>query len=259
MRFAINDFILSLGRWRLWMLLGWLEIRQRYARSQLGPFWLTISTSVLIFSIGIVYGTLFGQDLRNYLPFLAVSIVFWTMFSQTVNEGALAYISSANFIKQISTPRFVFIFQVVWRNTIILAHNFILIIVILCIFGLTDYRPLFLLIPGFILFVVNASWIAVVVALVSARFRDLPQIIAAFLQMAFYVTPIMYKPATLKKYEWVVNYNPLTYIIALVRDPLTGVFPDAATWAVCITIAFFGWVLAFFVTGRYSNRITYWV
>src|SRR5471032_2916706 len=105
------DLTQSLASWRLWTLLGWLEIRQRYARSRVGPFWLTISTSVMITSIGLVYGTLFSQNMREYLPFLAVSIVFWTTFSQIVNEGTVAYISSANYIRQISTPRSVFIFQ----------------------------------------------------------------------------------------------------------------------------------------------------
>lgn len=259
MYFAINDLCASVVRWRLWTLLGWLEIRQRYARSRIGPFWLTISTSVMITSIGLVYGTLFGQNMREYLPFLAVSIIFWTTFSQIVNEGTVAYISSANYIRQISTPRCVFILQVIWRNAIILAHNFILIAILLLIFGVKDYWALPLFIPGFILFLLNASWMAMLVALVSARFRDLPQIIAAMLQVAFYVTPIIYKPTSLNRYKWVVTYNPLTYLMSLVRDPLTGVFPSAITWGVGIALVFVGWAFALFLTGRYSKRIPYWV
>ena len=82
----------SIASWRLWTLLGWLEVRQRYARSRVGPFWLTISTGVLIGSIGMVYGTLFGQKLSDYLPYLAISLVMWGIFSQTIIEGSTAYI-----------------------------------------------------------------------------------------------------------------------------------------------------------------------
>jgi lipopolysaccharide transport system permease protein len=259
MQLAIDDLYCSLLRWRLWMLLGWLEIRQRYARSRIGPFWLTISTSVMIISIGLVYGTLFGQTMNDYLPFLAISIIFWTMFSQIINEGAVAYISNAAFIRQISTPRSVFILQVIWRNIIILAHNFILIIVLLLVFGIKDYRTLPLFLIGFFLFVLNASWIAMFVALVSARFRDLPQIIAALLQVAFYVTPIIYKPSALIKHEWIVTYNPLAYFMNLVRDPLIGIFPDFTTWIVGIALAVLGWAVALLIMGRYTKRITYWV
>jgi lipopolysaccharide transport system permease protein len=213
----------------------------------------------MITSIGLVYGTLFGQKMGEYLPFLAVSIIFWTMFSQIVTEGTLAYISSATYIRQIATPRTVFILQAIWRNLIIFAHNLLIIIVMLAIFGVKDYRTLPLFIPGFLLFLLNASWIAAVVALVSARFRDLPQIIAAMIQVAFYVTPIIYKPNSLTRFKWVVDYNPLTYMMSLVRDPLTGTFPSEITWTVGIAMAVVGWSFALFVTGRYTKRIPYWV
>jgi lipopolysaccharide transport system permease protein len=81
---AINDLRASIASWRLWTLLGWLEVRQRYARSRFGAFWLTISIAVMVASIGLVYGTLFGQKIQDYLPFLAISLIMWTSFSQTV-------------------------------------------------------------------------------------------------------------------------------------------------------------------------------
>jgi lipopolysaccharide transport system permease protein len=256
---AINDLRESVSRWRLWMLLGWLEIRQRYARSRIGPFWLTISTSVMVTSIGVVYGTLFGQDMHDYLPFLAVSLVFWNMFSAVVNEGAQAYINSATYIRQIQTPRSVFILQVLWRNTIILAHNFIIVIALLLIFGVHDLTALPLFIPGFVVFIFNATWIAMLVALISARFRDLPQIISALMQVAFYITPIIYKPTSLNRFSWIVEFNPLAYIIELVRGPLVGTFPSALTWGVGCGVAIVGWIIALYFTGRYAKRIPYWV
>ena len=53
----LRDFSSALERWRLWSLLGWLDIRQRYARSALGPFWITLSMGVMVGSLGLVYGT----------------------------------------------------------------------------------------------------------------------------------------------------------------------------------------------------------
>src|SRR5260370_40326006 len=90
----------SIASWRLWTLLGWLEVRQRYARSRLGAFWLTVSMGVLVGSIGVVYGTLFGQKMSDYLPFLALSLVMWGTFSQVVTEGSTAYITSCQYIGQ---------------------------------------------------------------------------------------------------------------------------------------------------------------
>lgn len=256
---AFSDLCASLTSWRLWTLLGWLEIRQRYARSKLGPFWLTVSTSVMVATIGVVYGTLFGMNMREYLPFLAIGLVMWNTFSQITSEGSLAYINGSTYIRQISTPKLIFILQVVWRNAVILAHNFIIVIALLLVFGCKNWLAVPLFVPGLALFLLNAAWVAMVLGLLSARFRDLPQIISALLQVAFYVTPILYRPVSLTRFAWIVTFNPLTYLIEIVRAPLIGIFPSAMDWGVALLMALLGWLLALYVTGRYGKRIAYWV
>ncbi|BCF89419.1 ABC transporter permease [Paraburkholderia largidicola] len=254
-----EDLKQSVASWRLWTLLGWLEIRQRYARSRVGPFWLTISMGVMIGSIGVVYGSLFGQKMSDYLPFLAISLVLWTTFAQTVQEGSTAYINSGTYIRQAATPKLIYIFQVLWRNLVILAHNFVIVIVLLAVFGVKSWETLPVFIPALLLYLLNALWIAMVAGLLSARFRDLPQIVAALIQIAFYITPIIYRPNALTRFSFIVEFNPLAHLIDLVRAPLIGQMPDLVTWSVAIVMAVFGWILALAMTGRYLKRIPYWV
>jgi lipopolysaccharide transport system permease protein len=256
---SLADLKQSLASWRLWTLLGWLEIRQRYARSRVGPFWLTISMGVLIASLGVVYGTLFGQPMHDYLPFLAASLVLWGLFSQTINEGSLAYINSASYIRQMSTPKLIYMFQVVWRNLIVTAHNFVIIVGLLLIFGVRNWEILPLFIPAVLIFILNALWIAMVAGLLSARFRDLPQIISALLQVAFYVTPIIFRPNALNRFSFIVEWNPLAYLIEVVRGPLIGQMPSPLTWGITIGMAVIGWPIALLLTGRYLKRIPYWI
>jgi len=256
---SLADLKKSITAWRLWTLLGWLEIRQRYARSRLGPFWLTISMGVMITSLGVVYGTLFGQKINEYLPFLAASIVLWGLFSTTIVEGSTAYISSAPYIRQMSTPKLIYILQVVWRNVIVLAHNFVIVVALLAIYGVKSWETLPVFIPALLVYVLNATWIAMVVGLLSARFRDLPQIVSALLQVAFYVTPIIFRPDALNRFSFIVEWNPLAYLIDLVRGPLIGQMPSELTWGVTIGMAAIGWPIAMLMTGRYLKRIPYWV
>ncbi|HHL4077543.1 MULTISPECIES: ABC transporter permease [unclassified Burkholderia] len=256
---SLADLKKSITAWRLWTLLGWLEIRQRYARSRLGPFWLTISMGVMITSLGVVYGTLFGQKINEYLPFLACSLVLWGTFSATIQEGSVAYINSAPYIRQMATPKLIYILQVVWRNLIVLAHNFVIVIALMAIFGVKRWETLPMFIPALLLFVANATWIAMVIGLLSARFRDLPQIVGALLQVAFYVTPIIFRPDALNRFSFIVEWNPLAYLIDVVRSPLIGQIPSGTSWAVAIGMAVIGWPVALYMTGRYLKRIPYWV
>jgi lipopolysaccharide transport system permease protein len=260
MGIAITDLLASLRSWRLWTLLGWLEIRQRYARSKLGPFWLTISMGVLVGTMGVIYGTLLGRPLGDYLPMVADGLVFWTLFSGVVLEGCNSYIASANYIRQVNTPRLIYVLQAAWRNTVIFAHNFLIVISVMVLFGVHSWAALLLFIPGFALFLLNALWIAAFSGVIAARFRDFPQIVAALLQVAFYVTPILFSGDMLAgKHHWIVVYNPLAYLIELVRAPLLGHVPDALTWVVGSVMALLGWSLTLAFTGRFHRRIPYWV
>lgn len=256
---ATADLNASLKSWRLWSLLGWIEIRQRYARSKLGPFWLTISMGVVIGAIGLVFGALLGQNMTTYLPMLSIGLVSWTLLSTIINEGCNAYINSSNYIRQVHTPRLIYVLQAMWRNFIIFLHNFVIVLLVLGIYGVKSWTTLPLFLPGLIVLLLNAVWIAMVVGLFSARFRDLPQIVMAFMQMMFYVTPIMFSSSMLKKHEWIVTYNPFAYLIDLVRQPLLGEWPALLTWEVAMGMTVVGWVFALALTGRYHKRIPYWL
>ena len=60
--------------WRLVLALSFMDIKLRYRGSLLGPFWLTLSTAVMIGAIGFLYAGLFHQNVSKYLPFLSISI-----------------------------------------------------------------------------------------------------------------------------------------------------------------------------------------
>lgn len=256
---GITDLIESLKLWRLWTLLGWLEIRQRYARSQLGPFWLTVSMGVLVCSMGLVYGSLLARPLEDYLPMVAIGIVVWALFSQIVSEGSSAYIANANYIRQVKTPRFIYVLQVAWKNLVIFGHNALIIFIVLLFVGLKSGALTLLFIPGLMLLILNATWLAGFSGIVSSRFRDFPQIVQALIQVAFYVTPILFDAKMLGERDWIVKYNPLTYLLNVVREPLMGTLPSAISWTVSISMAVIGWLVVLYLTGKYHKRIPYWV
>ena len=256
---ATSDLLASIRAWRLWSLLGWIEIRQRYARSKLGPFWLTISMGVVIGAIGLVFGALLGQNMDTYLPMLSIGMVTWTLMSTIITEGCNAYINSAQYIRQVNTPRLIYLFQAMWRNFIIFLHNFVIVLIVLGIYGVRSWETVPLFVPGLIVLLLNAVWMAMVVGLFSARFRDLPQIVAAFMQTMYFVTPIMFAASALKTHEWIITFNPFAYLIDLVRQPLLGESPGPQTWGIALGMTLAGWLFALALTGRYHKRIPYWL
>src|SRR5712691_2928968 len=93
---AIDDLVGGLMRWELWGTLGWHDIRQRYRRSSLGPVWLTISMGGMVGSLGLLYGGLLGQPIRDYLPYLASGFIVWGLISGIMLDSCNVFISAAD-------------------------------------------------------------------------------------------------------------------------------------------------------------------
>jgi lipopolysaccharide transport system permease protein len=256
---TLSLFIAGCKSWRLWMLLGWLDIRQRYARSTLGPFWITLSMGVMVGSIGLVYGTLFGQNMKDYLPLVGTGFVIWGLISGTLNDSCFAFINNANFIRQSDASLWVYVFQVVWRQLIMLAHNIIIVVVLRFAFGIGQYQMLLFFIPGLALLLLNLTWMAQLAATWSARFRDIPQLIASLVQILFYITPLMWWPRMLTKHQWLLTINPFTNLVDLVRAPLLGTMAQPQSWVVGIGLAVVGWTLVFITSSRTSRNVAYWI
>lgn len=256
---AVRDLVAGLQQWQLWGLMGWQDIRQRYRRSLLGPFWLTISMGVLVGTLGFLYGSLFGIDVEQYLPFIALGFLAWGLISGTISEGCTAFIHSAHYIQQIKLPFSTFVYWVVWRNLIIFAHNFVIYLVVAVIFGIWPGAAALLVLPGLALVIANATWVGLLFGMVCARFRDVPQIVTSLLQVAFFVTPIIWMPEQLGDRIAFAQANPFFHFVELVRAPLLGHVPALSTWMVVLATTAGGWSLTLLLFRRFRNRISYWV
>src|SRR5258708_1090810 len=90
----------GLARWQLWSMLGWNDIHQRYRRSAIGPFWITISMAIFIVMLGFIYSKLFHQELAVFLPYIAMGLITWGFISGTTTEACNAFIDNVGIIKQ---------------------------------------------------------------------------------------------------------------------------------------------------------------
>ena len=241
--------------------LGWQDVATRYRRSRVGAFWLTINILVMIATLGLVFGTLFRQPMAEILPYLAIGLIIWGFLSTLINEGCTSFIAAQDTILQVRMPLFTHVMRVLWRNTIILGHN-LLILPLLFLLFMKPLTPLALwALPGFMLLILNVAWIMLALAVACARFRDLTQIAQNGVQVMFYVTPIIWNAALLPAHAGtaLLHFNPFYHLINIVRAPLLGEAPSTLNWTVAALMALIGWVVALAFFGRYHKRIPYWL
>lgn len=256
---AVRDLRDTAALWRLCWTLGWLDIKLRYRGSMLGPFWLTLSTALMVGSMGVLYATLFKMNLHEYLPFLALSLVLWNFLSALVGDACASFTQVEGMIRSIRMPFTLYGARVVLRNVMVLGHNLVVIVVVDA--ALRAYPGIMALmaLPGIVLWLLDGLAIAMLLGALCARFRDIPPIVASLMQIAFFMTPVIWKPELLHAHQWVLVFNPFFSLLEVVRGPLQGAAPDLGIWVSALgfsgLLCGIAWV--FFV--RVRGRIAFWL
>jgi ABC-type polysaccharide/polyol phosphate export permease len=259
LRIATRDIGEGIRGWELWSLLGWQDIRHRYRRSLIGPFWLTISMALLVGGLGFLYAGLFKQDISVYLPYLSVGLILWSLIATQVTESCTALIGAESIIKQMPVSYSMHLYRVAWRNLIILAHNAVIYVAIAFLFDLPVGPGSLLAVPGLVLLTVNLLWIGLVLGVICARFRDVPQIVTNAVQLIFFLSPILWQAELLPDRAFFVDANPVYHLIEVVRAPLLGQPVPPLSWIVVTGMALTGWLFTLVVFGRYRRRLAYWL
>jgi lipopolysaccharide transport system permease protein len=258
-RLAWRDITAGLRLWDLAWTLGWLDIRLRYRGSILGPFWLTLSTAIMVGSLGFLYSTLFHTDVRQYLPFLALSQVLWAFLSTLVMEASTCFTSAEGMIRAVRMPLTLHALRLLIRNVLVFAHTIVVIVGVDIIFSVWPGWHAFLALPGLAIWGVDGMAVALLLGAFCARFRDIGPIIGSVMMIAFFLTPVIWQPEQLGASKVFLPFNPFYALLEIVRAPLLGHTPSADTWiaAVLYSVALCGASWGLFVRAR--GRVAFWV
>ena len=254
-----QEVVAGFRAWPVWGLMGWDDIRQRYRRSVIGPFWITLSMGIFILVLGVIYSRLFHTELQTFLPYLTVGYVVWGFISAAANDSCIAFIDASRIIKQIKLPYSVYVLRVVWRNFIIFLHTIVIFIPMAIIFKIEPKLTMLYEIPGLLLVGVNLIWLTTVIAILSTRFRDIQPIVGTVISLAMFATPIMWTVSALGNDKIIAEVNPVYHLIEIARAPLLGMAPEPLSWLVACGLAVVGSVLAIALMVRASRRIVFWL
>ena len=256
---AMADLRDGLSQWRLALALARLDLRNRYRGSVLGPLWMSLSTLIMLIGLGLLYGALFKFKLSNYLPHLAVSLIVWQWMSGFINDSCATLTSADGVIRQMRLPYTLHALRVAFRNTLVAAHSLPLIPIVFLIFGQVPGPEALLAIPGLVLIGINMLAGGLLLGMVCARFRDIPPIVANVVQLAFFVSPILWKPELLGDAMVWMAFNPFYALLETVRGPLLEGGGPPLAWLAAIFYTTLHVVLAGFLFARFRSRIAFWV
>jgi ABC-type polysaccharide/polyol phosphate export permease len=256
---VITDFGDAFSRWRTWFLLGNQDIYLRYKRSIIGPFWISISLAAMCGGMALLYAQIFVIPYEQYLPWLATSLLVWALLSQMMLEGAGVLIESEGSLRNVRIAQPILVMRMVYRNLLIFLHNLLTIVGMLLLTGHELSALTALAAPGLAVVLAVGFFYALALAPLCLRFRDISQVIATVLQIAFFMTPIIWRPEQGRVAAEFVLWNPLYHIIELIRAPLLGYAPTMLNWSVSLCAVAILALLALVSLASTRRRIFLWL
>ncbi|MDI9893358.1 ABC transporter permease [Rhodococcus sp. IEGM 1381] len=267
-RRAFGDLRTGFNQRELWLHLGWQDIKQRYRRSVIGPFWITIATGVQAIAMGLLYSVLLDIDLRSFLPHVTVGLIVWNLISAAILEGGDVFVANEGLIKQLPSALSVHVYRLVWRQLLLLGHNLLIYVIIIAIFwppGGLHWTVVFA-IPALVLILLNAVWVSILFGIIATRYRDIAPILGSFVTLMFFMTPIVWTTSGLESMGGeaanrakLVEINPLFHYLDIIRAPLIGEDQQAYHWYIVLGFTVVGWALAILALKKYRARVPYWV
>lgn len=256
---ALTDIVQAISLYRVIIFMALSDLKARYKRSVLGPFWLTLSTAIGSAGLGFLWSELLKVDARTFVPMLTAGLIIWQFISGSIIEAAPLFYRQASIIRNINLPLSIHPAQLMLRQLINLMHNVPVFILVALGLGLDVNSNAWLAIPGLLIVTLNLLWITLLIGLLGARFRDLEYFINSIIPLLMFLSPVFYRPDYLPFSEKIIWMNPLSHLIEIVRYPLLGSLAPNFVIATNLIMLSVGWLFTLWFFNRKHNRVAFWV
>lgn len=256
---AVSDLLAAVRSPSTWWLLAWDDVKDRYRRTVLGPFWHVMMQAGTIVGLALIFSQVFNAERSDFLMYLTAGFLTWTMIVSFVNGGTQVFQHGAPLILAYDLPVSLHVFRNATNALIMFVHSLVIYAVMVVYTGVLPTAYILLALPAIALLYVIALGAGLVLGLLGARYRDVSPAVAAVMNFMFLVTPIFWERPRLDTAAALIEFNPLYHMIQIVREPLLGRLPSLENWLVCLGLAVVSLTLGVLAFMRYRRDLTYWI
>jgi lipopolysaccharide transport system permease protein len=225
--------------------------------------WAVLAPLLMSIVIGVVFSNLFGQDLREFLPYLFLNLTLWAFFAASIDSGAIAFLAAEGYIKQIARVSFwTYPLRMVLAAFFTLLLGLIAVTAVILVFGGKITMTWLLIVPGLAAWLVFGFAVCTLSAVLNTWVRDFQHVQSVGVQALFYATPVMFPAVLLVQHGlgMLLTFNPLYHLMMIVRVPmLYNDIPEPSHYvasALCIAVALVAAMIAMRIA---RPRLVFWL
>ena len=245
----------------MWVLAAIRSVGNRYRRTILGPWWLTITTIIFVFGLAVLRIGLNGGDLATAIPYVGLGFIAFGLIAGGVTAALGTYVSAGT---ELSTSRQPYSMYVMRANTVQVidfAHDAVVILLLVLVFRIPFTLAWAWSALALVLIVASSVGVGLWLGPLTARFRDVAPLFTALMRLMFFLTPIFWSIDMIASSDrlWLAWWNPFTYQLLAFRDPILGTDHGWAPILVTALLAVVNLAVGLAVFSRTRARIPYWV
>jgi ABC-type polysaccharide/polyol phosphate export permease len=237
------------------------DLTVRYKRSFFGFFWTMLHPLLLMLIFAAVFSRLFRAQTPHYETYFLSAYIAWNFFAQTTTNAMAGLAWNGPLMKRVRVPRSIFTLSAVASGLV----NLVLSLIVLLAIMLAVRAPLhasLVALPA-CLAVVGIFTFGISLALTAASvfFADIREMYQAGLPALLYLTPAIYPISIVPaRYRWLIELNPLTILVELVREPIYyGRIPTLRTFGLALlfslAVLWLGWTIFRRLAPRFDGRL----
>lgn len=238
------------------------DIRLRYRKSVIGPFWITLSLIFMVAGLTIMFGVILKRDLYDYLSYILVGIIFWSYLSTSLIESCGAFASEKDLLHHTKLPYAIYIFRVFYRNIIYLIHHILILMIAYLFFFNAHINFTLVSVFYFVLSLLIVLNLQALIAVFSLRYYDTQPIVQNVLQLLFFLSPIIWHLEDISDHQFILlleQFNPFFHIVLSFRGLIDARYLDSTSLALLILLLFSLTVTNYFVFKKTYKKITLWI
>lgn len=212
----------------LLMLFVKRDIVTVYKQTILGPLWYLIQPLFTSLIFTIIFNKVAGISTGTTPPFLfnLAGIMVWNYFTSCLNDTSDTFKKNASIFGKVYFPRLIVPLSVVISNLVKFGIQFLIFIVFYVVYAFQGMDVQFTMAILFFPFLVALMGIlglglGMIISSMVTKYRDLSFLVGFSVQLLMYVSAVMYPMNLLKEklpnFGWLIEYNPLAYIIETAR------------------------------------------
>jgi len=213
-----NPLVLVWLERRVWGHLGWRDLKSRYVRTIVGPWWSSANLLTIVIGSSLAVGLLSETTTFSQAPRIAIGLSIWTLISATLTEAVEIFEAEKSLLLNSRFSEGSLVVRVIWRNLLIYAHNLTVVLFVFLISGASISLSLLILLPISLLAGVGLLLPAYLFARSLFILRDFKVILPSLIQFVFFLTPILWTPPDSGPMKLLAELNPAAWVLEFTRQ-----------------------------------------